>query len=172
MLRRIRFSRKNYFLSLFIWIWVKNHFPLLGTFTNFSKSLFNKLQSLKDRRSLKKELSSANGFILLCKLSLRSLIYIRKNNGPNIESCGTAVWIVSQSYFWLLSKALWNLPLKKLLINWNKFPLTPFCFNLNNNPSCQTLSNALDMSRNTPRVSRVGLQPKLEKMSWVIASSW
>ena len=32
-----------------------------------------------------------------------------------------------------------------------KFPLAPFCFNLNNTPSCQTLSNALDISRNTPQ---------------------
>ena len=68
-----------------------------------------------------------------------------------LEPCGTPACLVSQSDVWPLSKTLWNLPLKKLLINWNKFPLTLFFFNLNNNPSCQTLSNALDMSRNIPR---------------------
>ena len=60
-----------------------------------------------------------------------------------------------------MNKTLRILPLKKLLINWNQFPLTPFCLNLNNNASCKTLSNALDVSRDTPRVSRVGLQSKL-----------
>ena len=34
-----------------------------------------------------KEVSSANSFTLLVKLSTISLIYIRKNNGPNIEPC-------------------------------------------------------------------------------------
>ena len=97
-----------------------------------------------------KEVSSVNSFTLVFKLSLRSLMHIRKNNGHNIEPCGTPAWIVSQSDVWPLSKTLWNLPLRKLLITWNKFPLTPFCFNLkNNNLSCQTLSNAMDMPRNT-----------------------
>ena len=104
---------------------------------------------------------------------VRSLINIRKTNGPEIESCGTPAWYTCFPIWCLaMSKTLWNLPLEKLVINWNKFPLTPVCFNLNNNPSCQTLSNALDISRNTSQVSRVGLQSKLEKMSWVIASSW
>ena len=116
-----------------------------------------------------KELSSANSSALFFKLFVRRLTDIGKNNGPKIEPCGTAV---SQSDVWPLSKTLWNLPLKKLVIKWNKFSLTPFCFNLNNNPSCQTLSNASDMSRNTPWVSRVRFQSKLEKMLCLMASSW
>ena len=35
----------------------------------------------------------------------------------------------------------------------SKFPLIPFCFHLKIIPSCQTLSNAFDISWNTPLTS-------------------
>ena len=38
-------------------------------------------------------------------------------------------------YHWMFYH--WNLPLKKLLINLDKFPLTPFFFTLDNNTRCQ-----------------------------------
>ena len=91
---------------------------------------------------------------------------------PKVKPCGTPGWIIAQSDAWPLRITLWILPLKKLVIQWKKFPQTPFCFNLNNNPSCQTLSQVLHISRNTPWVSRVRMQSKVEKVSWVIASSW
>ena len=34
-------------------------------------------------------MSSANNLTVDCKLSGRSFLYIRKSNGPKIESCGT-----------------------------------------------------------------------------------
>ena len=132
----------------------------------FSTFLVSKGQHI----SKNKVLSSTNTFTLLYKLSVKS--YISKNNDPNIEPCRTPSSIVSYSDIWPLSETLWNVPLKMFLINWNKFPLAPFCFNLNNNPSGQTLSNDLHLSRKTLRVSRVRLQSKIEKMPWVIASSW
>ena len=93
----------------------------------FLKSLFSTFAVSKwSQISENKEVSSVNNLTLLFRLFVTPLIYIRKNNGPNIEHCGTPAWIVSQSDVWPLSRTLWNLPLKKLLINWNKFPLTPF----------------------------------------------
>ena len=110
----------------------------------FLKSLFSTFADSKGSQiSENKEVLSANSLTLLFKLFGRSLMYIMESNGPKIKPCGTSAWIVSQSDVWPLGKTLWNLPLKKLVINWNIFPPTPFCFNLNNNTSCQTLSNAL-----------------------------
>ena len=40
----------------------------------------------------------------------------------------------------------------------------PSVFNLKTRPSCQTLSNALEISRNTARVSRVGYSSKAVKI--------
>ena len=88
-------------------------------------------------------------------LLLYRALYYWQNNCPKIEPCSTTAWIVSQVDIWPLSKSLWNLPLKKLVINWNKFPLISFHFNLNNNPSCQTLLNASDMSSSKLRLSRL-----------------
>ena len=44
-----------------------------------------------------KELSSANNFLSEFKLSDRSLMQMRKSNGPNIEPCGTPSRIGVQS---------------------------------------------------------------------------
>ena len=41
-------------------------------------------------------------------------------------------------------------------------PIIPYDLSLNNKPSCQTLSKALDMSRKTPLVSNDGIALKLE----------
>ena len=43
---------------------------------------------------------------------------------------------------------------KKSVIVSNRLPEIPFCFNLYVRPLGHTLSNALDMSKNTPRTSR------------------
>ena len=102
----------------------------------FLKSLFSTLFRLVSKRwqiSENKEISSANSFTLLFKLSFGSLINTWKSKGPNIEPCGTPARIVSQSHLWPLSKTFWNLPLKKLLINWNKIRLIPYCFDSNYN---------------------------------------
>ena len=69
----------------------------------------------------------------------------------------------SQSDVTLSSVTLQNLLSKKLVTKGSKFAPTLFCFDLNNNPSCQTLSNALDISKYTTQVCRDGLQSKLKK---------
>ena len=48
----------------------------------------------------------------------------------------------------------------------------PYDLSLNSKPSCQTLSNALEMSRKTPRVSSEGQESKFVNISCVIARSW
>ena len=42
-------------------------------------------------------------------------------------------------------------------------PFIPYYLGLNNNPSCQTLSKALDMSRKTPLVSNDGSRQNYSK---------
>ena len=57
------------------------------------------------------------------------------------------------------------------LINHQKYlPQIPFHFNLHMRPLCHTLSNALDMSKNTPQTSR----PSSNNLciSWLIDRSW
>ena len=130
MLRKMWFSRKKFFLSLFSWILVKNHSFFLS-----HRSVH--LQSLKDHRSLKiksfhqqivltllvrsltyamlcaiwfhlcnlknvKNIQSSMGVFMFFKLHQipQRITYIRKNNGPKIKPCGTTAWIISQSDVW------------------------------------------------------------------------
>ena len=71
-----------------------------------------------------------------------------------------------------LSTTLWNLLFKKLLRRLKRFPDIPTCSSLKSNPSCHTLSNALDISRKFALTSRVGSWSKLAQMSWTMDSNW
>ena len=51
-------------------------------------------------------------------------------------------------------------------------PSAPYDFNLKKRPSCQTLSNALEMSRKTPLTSTVGLLSKAVCILCIIDSNW
>ena len=51
-------------------------------------------------------------------------------------------------------------------------PPMPYGSSLKRSPSYRTLSNALDISRNTPLTSIVGLQSKEEFISWTIDNNW
>ena len=51
-------------------------------------------------------------------------------------------------------------------------PSVPYVFNLNNKPSCQTLSNALEMSKKFPLTSIVGLSSKADRIACIMDSSW
>ena len=50
MLRGMSFSRYIYFLSLFSWVWIKNHFPFFGPFVNFSQDTVLYICNLKLKR--------------------------------------------------------------------------------------------------------------------------
>ena len=74
---------------------LKTIFYCLAHSRIFLKSLFSTFAVSKGSQiSENKVVSSANNLTLLFKLCVRSLIYIRKNNGPNIEPCGAPAWIV------------------------------------------------------------------------------
>ena len=92
-------------------------------------------------------------------------MYIKKKRGPKIDPGGTPARVRSQSEVFPLRMTLWTLSLRKISINPSKFPLKPFCFNLNNKPSCHSLMKGFDMSKNTPQVSKEELESKLRKMS-------
>ena len=66
------------------------------------------------------------------------------------------------------NKTLWSLSDRKSFNRDNKEPVIPYDCNLNINPSCQTLSKALEISRKTTLVSSGGLASKPLKISWVI----
>ena len=51
-------------------------------------------------------------------------------------------------------------------------PSTPYVFNLNSKPSCQTLSNALEMSKKIPLTSTFEISSKADCISCIMDSSW
>ena len=51
-------------------------------------------------------------------------------------------------------------------------PSVPNDFNLKIRPSCQTLSNAFEMSRKTPLTLTVGFLSKVVCVSFIIDSNW
>ena len=108
------------------------------------------------------DVASVNIFILDWIPSRISLIKVRKSSVPNIEPWGTRANISFQFEVWLLSTTLWNLFDKKLFIRVKGGPFIPYDLSLNNNPSCQTLSKALHMSRKTALVYNDGIASKLE----------
>ena len=73
-----------------------------------------------------------------------------------MEPCGKPASTGNHSDVWPLSSTLWNLLLKKLSIRRNRGSETPTDLSLNISPSCQTLSKALDISKNAPQISSVG----------------
>ena len=73
-----------------------------------------------------------------------------------MEPCSTPALNDNHLDVWPFCSPLWNLLLKKLSIGCNKESENQTDLSLNISPSCQTLSKALYISRNTPRVSRVG----------------
>ena len=77
-------------------------------------------------------------------------MHIRKNNGPNIETCGTPASIYVHEEYFPFSTTSYFLFDKKSLIKFRNFPDTRFCFNLYIRPLCHTLSNALEISGRLP----------------------
>ena len=78
------------------------------------------------------------------------MIYITNNNGPRIDPWGTPALTSDQSENCPFNENLCFLFLRKSHKRFSKLPHIPFCFNLKMRLSCQTLSNALYISRKTP----------------------
>ena len=84
----------------------------------------------------------------------------RKRSGPRIEPWGTPAKTGLHDDVCPFKTILWNLP------------EMPIGLSLYSKPSCQTLSNALDISKKTDLTSRDGLQSKASNISCVITSNW
>ena len=166
-----RFPTKNDFLCLFSWIWVKLIFHWNAHLFIFAKSLFSsRAEALLSWITENKDVSSANSLVFEDNLSDRSLIYIKNNNGPSMDPWGTRALISDKSDTYPFNKTLCFLFLRKSHKRFSKLPDIPLCFNLKMGLSCQTLSNAFDMSRETPLTSNPFLNDLY--ISWVIAKSW
>ena len=98
--------------------------------------------------------SSAKSLIPDDIFSVKSLIYIRNRRGPKTDPCGTPADMFSQLDEQPFKITLCFLPSKKLLRILKDSPSIPFAINLVFNPSCHTLSKALDKSRKRARVSQ------------------
>ena len=81
---------------------------------------------------------------------------MRKNNGPRTEPCGTPAVTDFQAEDWVSRTTRWHLLFKSDLISLKRLPSIPVLLSLQRRPSWQTLSNALDRSRKTPRTSNEG----------------
>ena len=100
-----------------------------------------------------KDASSAKSLVFEDNPSDKLLIHIRNNNGPRMEPWGTPALTSDQSETCPFNKTLCFLFLRKSHKTFSKLLDIPFCFNLKMRPSCQTLSNAFDISRKTPLTS-------------------
>ena len=77
-----------------------------------------------------REVSSANSLGFEIKLSERSLTNIKKKRGPRIDPWGTPALTRVHEEYWPFKTTLCFLASRKSIIELNKSPLTPFCFNL------------------------------------------
>ena len=89
-----------------------------------------------------KEVSSANILTSDSMFTGRSFININ-NNGPR-----TRAKMFSHVETCPFNTTVWSLSDRKSFNRDNKEPMIPYDCNLNINPSCQTLSKALEISRN------------------------
>ena len=95
----------------------------------------------------KREVSSARSLVLEDKPSAKSLIYIKNNNGPRMLPRGTPALTLVHEEDYPFNTTLCFLFVKKCFKTFNKLPDIPFSCNLKIRPSCQTLSNAFEMSK-------------------------
>ena len=87
------------------------------------------------------------GIIVSKKPLAKSLIYIKINNGPRMKPWGTPALTLDHEEDCPFNTALCFLFIKKCFKTFNKLPDIPFSCNFNIKPSCQTLSNAFEMSK-------------------------
>ena len=99
-----------------------------------------------------KDVSSANSLALEERPVVRSLMQTKNNKGSNMDPWETSA-VTSTAGNLFIQNNLCFLSFKKSTKNTSRFSLISFCFNLKIIPSSQTLSNAFDISRNTPLIS-------------------
>ena len=112
------------------------------------------------------KVSSVNSLQSLLSWAVKSLIYIRNKHGQRMELWRTPKQISPQEENWPFKIIIcfWLLKNLSKMIN-----ILTFLCNLKINPSCQTLSNAFEMSRNIPLTS--SQISNALKISWLIDRS-
>ena len=80
-------------------------------------------------------------------------MYIRNNNGTNIEACGTPASVLVHEEYFPVSTTRCFMFDEKSIIKFRSFLHIPFCFNLYVRPLCHNLSNTLEISSKTPLTS-------------------
>ena len=147
-------------MSLFGYIRVKHHFPIESPSWYFLRSSFNKFAySDKSHTVENNEVSSANNLADDSKFCGRSLMYIKKSSGPNIDPWGNPARTEAHLVCWRLRPTFCCLSRRKLWLNFLTYQ--EFLVYIKR-PSCQTLSTTLKMSGKIPLTSSVGLWSKSE----------
>ena len=99
----------------------------------------------------KTKLSSAKSLVLEDKPSAKSLIYIKNNKSPRMERWGSPPLALVHEKDYPFNTTLCFLFVKECFKAFNKLPSILFSCNIR--PSCQTLSDAFEISRKTPLTS-------------------
>ena len=87
-------------------------------------------------------------FWVWLKIFSRIVFIDEKSRGPRIEPCGTPALMKPRDKHWSFSKTRCILLSRKLINNCNQLQQIPFPRNLWISPSCHTLLDALDISKN------------------------
>ena len=127
------------------------------------------LQKCQHRRTEIKDASSAKNFAFDDKPSARSLIRIMKRRGPKIDTRGTPALTPVHEEICPFRITLCFLSFKESDNTLSRLPEIPFCFSSEIKPLCQTLSNAIEISRKTPLTSN--LSSKDVHILWFIDKS-
>ena len=130
--------------------------PTLGSFQG--RGSYLSLCRTRFFTTEKRDVSSADSFTLHDTFSGRSLMYTRKDNGPSTDPWGTPADTVDQLEDFPLNATSCLRSCKKSLTIPRRLPPMPLHSSLYDRPSCHTLSNALDKSRETAQFSLLGLQ--------------
>ena len=125
------------------------------------RSLSRWLAEILGSYMVENNVSSANSFTVDFKFPERSFMYIRKMNGPKIETCGSPASTDDQLEHWPLSTTCCSLSPKKLLSRLRRFPEILICSSLNSNPSCHTMPKAFKISKKLALILRAGCWSKL-----------
>ena len=108
------FPAEYCFLRLFGGIWVKLHFPLKSSFTNFLYIMIKIIcWSINVMNYRKQRCVISKQFAFTFNIIWWILIYIKNNKGPKMDLHGTPSWMSAQDYHWPFKTTLCFLSLRK-----------------------------------------------------------
>ena len=127
MINFVNFSTENHLFSLLFRVRIEPHVPLKSPITYFIKSLFRSFAvEVIFWTTENREVPSASNFGVQVKPSDKSLISIRKNNGPRIDPWGTPAWTLVQDECCPFKTTLCFLWYGKSVITFKRLPDIPW----------------------------------------------